>query len=168
MRTDFSVRLTRYDTKYVQIFPRKLYETKHSTHVFPCTNYTVRYIVCTEVSIVPEGSRMKSRVNNTNVQTLNVRTRTVLVYNLYFLLMWNKISLQSVEGLNRTFFFSPSSFSVVLRSNQLSKRIVSVYHTLLLRESFNQSELQSTLFTFRFTFIHFNLSSINFKISIFA
>ena len=68
---------------------------------------------------------MKSRMNNTNIRTLNIRTRTVLVYKLYFLLLRNKISLQSVENLNRTFFFSPSSFSVVLRHNQWSKGIVS-------------------------------------------
>ena len=68
---------------------------------------------------------MKSRMNNTNIRTLNIRTRTVLVYKLYFLLLRNKISLQYVESLNRTFFFIPSSFIFVLRSNQWSKGIFS-------------------------------------------
>ena len=46
-------------------------------------------------------------------------------FKLYFLLLQNKISLQSVESLNRTFFFIPCSFSVVLISNQWPKGIVS-------------------------------------------
>ena len=57
IRTDFSVRITRYDTQCVRIFPRELHKTIHSTYGFPRTNYTIQYIVCTEVSIVPEGSR---------------------------------------------------------------------------------------------------------------
>ena len=77
---------------------------------------------------------MKSRMNNTNVQTLNVCTRTVLVYKLYFLLLQNKISLQSVGSLNRTFFFSPSSFSVVLRSNHWSNGIFSMGAMIILPE----------------------------------
>ena len=52
-------------------------------------------------------------------------------YKLYFLLLRNKISLQYIESLNRTFFFRPISFSVVLRSNQGFKGIVSVYQTLI-------------------------------------
>ena len=79
MRTDFSVQLTRYNTQYVRIFPRKLHETIHRTYGFPGTKYTIQYILRTEVSIVSEGSRTKSCMNNTNIRTLNVRTRTVLV-----------------------------------------------------------------------------------------
>ena len=121
IRTDFSVRITQYDTQCVRIFPRKLHETIHFTYVFPRTNYTIRYIVRTEVSIVPEGSC----TNNT------IRTDSQFSYvngfsfKIYFLLLQNKISLQYVESINRTFLFITCSFSVVLKSNQWSKGIVS-------------------------------------------
>ena len=128
----------------VRTFPYNWQDTIHSTYGFSRANYTKLCIVRTdfpvqitrydtEVLIVPEGSRMKSRMNNTNVRTLNIHTQTVSVYKLYFLLVRNKISLQSVESINRNFFFRPCSFSVVLRSNQWSKGVVSVYQTLLLR-----------------------------------
>ena len=32
IRTDFSVQITRYDTQYVWIFPRKLHNTIHSIY----------------------------------------------------------------------------------------------------------------------------------------
>ena len=151
IRTDFSVRIKRYDTQCVQISPRKLHKTIHSTYVFPCTNYTIQYIVRMEVLIVPEGSRMNNTIR-TDSQCLCTNGFS---FKLYFLLLRNKISLQSVESLNRTFFFRTCNFSVVLRSNHWSKGIASVYQTLLLRELFNHSGPQSTLFTFRLTFISF-------------
>ena len=125
MRTDFSVRLTRYDTQYVRIFPRKLHETIHSTYRFPRTNYTIQYIVRTEVSIVPRGPVWSTvRITRTYGLSMFIRERFYSC-KLYFLLLRNKINLQSVEGIIITFFFSPSRFSVVLISNQWSKGIVS-------------------------------------------
>ena len=53
--TDFSIRITRYDTQYVRILPRKLHETIHSTYGFPRTNYMIQYIVRREVSKSPRG-----------------------------------------------------------------------------------------------------------------
>ena len=164
IRTDFSVQITRYNTQCVRIFPRKLHKTIHSTHVFPRKNYMIRYIVRTKVSMVPEGSR----TNNTIRTDSQCSYANCFSFKLYFLLLQNKISLQYVESINRTFFLSPCSFSVVLRSNKWSKGIVSVYHPFFFRKLFNQSGLQITLFTFCFTFIHFNLSSISFEISISA
>ena len=120
IRTDFLVQITRYDTQYVQIFPHKLHETIHSTYVFSCTNYTMRYIVRTEVSIVPKGSR----TNKTICTDSKCSYANDLSFKLYFLLLQNKIRLQSVEGHNSNFFFSPCSFSVVLRSKHWSKGIV--------------------------------------------
>ena len=128
IRTDFSVRITQYDTQCVRIFPRKLHKTIHSTYGFPRKNYTIRYIVRTEISIVPEGSR-RNKMIRTDSQCLYANG---FGFKLYFLLLRNKISLQSVKSLNRTFFFSPCNFSVVIISNQWSTGIVSVYQTLLL------------------------------------
>ena len=80
IRTESSVRITRYNTHCVRIFPRKWHKTIHSTYGFPCTNYTIRYIVRTEVSKFPRGPVWITRY----VRTLNVRTRTVLVSNSTF------------------------------------------------------------------------------------
>ena len=80
IRTDFSVLITWYDTQYVQIFPRKLHETIHCTYAFPGTNYTIRYIVRTEVSKSPRGPVWIIRY----IRTLNFCTRTVLVSNSTF------------------------------------------------------------------------------------
>ena len=108
VRTDFPAQITRNDTQYVQIFPYKLHDTIH----------------CTYGSLeVPEGSCM----NNTIRTDSQCSYANGFSFKLYFLLLQNKISLQSVESLNRTFFSSPCSFSVILRSNQWYKGVVSLF-----------------------------------------
>ena len=67
IRTDFSVQITRYDTQCVRIFPRTLHDTILSTYVFPRTNYTIWYIVHTDLPV---------RITQ-YVRILNVRTQTV-------------------------------------------------------------------------------------------
>ena len=92
---------------------------------------------------------------------LNFHTRTFLVLNSAFVPP-DKINLQFVESFHRTFIVSPCSFSVVLRSNQWSKEIVSIYQTLLLQESINQARLKITfLFFIQFTSI-FHRSGLKF------
>ena len=81
----------------------------------------MRYIVRTEVWIVPEGSR----TNNTIRTDSQCSYANGFSFKLYFLLLRNKISLQSVEIFNRTYFFRHCCFSVVLISNQWSNGIVS-------------------------------------------
>ena len=51
IRTDFSVKITRYDTQYVRIFPRKLHEAIHSTYRFPPANYTKQYTERTDFPV---------------------------------------------------------------------------------------------------------------------
>ena len=111
----------------VQTFLYELNYTIHSTYGFFCANCTKWYIVCTDFPYklydtihctygsleVLKGSCMNNMIR-VDCQCLYAN---VFSFKLYFLLLRNKISLQYVESLNRTFLFSPCSFSFVIRSN---------------------------------------------------
>ena len=106
VHTDFPAQITRNDTQYVRISPYKLHNKT------PCMYRSLK---------VPEGYCM----NNTIRMDSQCSYANGFSFKLYFLLLRNKISLQSVESINRTFFFSPCGFSVVLRSNQWYKGVFS-------------------------------------------
>ena len=122
------------NTQYVRTFPHKLNYTIHSAHGFPRTNYTIRYLVRTDLPVqITLYDRLYVRISlyelhDTYGFSMFVRER--FQFQTLLFVTRNKISLKSVESLNRTFFFSTCSFSVVLGSKQCSKGIVSHHYSL--------------------------------------